>query len=151
MITEGQLLACLVLALLIIFLFYNKLIRNDPELVTPPPPTGVISATALTTPDSKPVADATANLVNPEDGSIADTQVTDANGAVTFKAVARGNYHIQIVGVKNPDGTWLQGDLDVTLSEAAQSVNVPMVCHFASKVRCCHFFPCGKPHGRAQP
>lgn len=99
-------------------------------MVTPPPPTGIVSGTALTTPDSKPVADATANLINPEDGSIADTQVTDASGNFTFKAVARGKYHIQIVGTKNPDGTWYQGDLDTDLTDATMTVNVPMVCLF---------------------
>ncbi len=123
---------------LIIFLFYRRadkkipfiFTRKGPVLVTPPPPTGIVSGTALTQADGKPVADATANLVNPEDGSIADTQATDANGAFAFKAVAIGKYHIQVVGTKNPDGTWFQGDMDIDLEQATLTVSVPMVCLF---------------------
>ena len=115
-----------VLAIIIIFILLYIIVRRlIPELVTPPPTQGVISGSAKTV-EGVPVVDATVT-VSDENGGTADTVLTDAQGNFTVKVLPLGKYRIDIIGIKNPDGSFYEGKVDVELAGTTLVVDVPMV------------------------
>lgn len=86
-------------------------------------PTGVISGTA-TGPDGTPVAGATVSLVDVNNNTVASV-TTGTDGTYTLPAVTLGNYTVDAIKAL-PDGTHLQADVQVTLSSATQTVDLPM-------------------------
>jgi hypothetical protein len=118
--TDQRYFAIIMIIVLIIFMFR----RRNPELVKP---TGVISGTC-TGPDGKVVAGAKVTLTDANSNVVASVD-SGADGSYALPPVTLGNYHISAV-LANPDGTHLQGDADVVLSSATQTVDLAMACFF---------------------
>lgn len=111
-----------IIMLFILIIFIMR--RRNPDLVQP---TGVISGTC-TGPSNAAVAGATVTLSDSNKNVVA-TATSATDGSYTLPAVTLGNYHISAV-LSNPDGTHLQGDVDVVLDTAAKTEDIPMACFF---------------------
>jgi hypothetical protein len=118
--TNQRCFTIIMILVLIIFIFR----RRNPDLVKP---TGVISGTC--TGPSGVVAGATVTLTDTNKNVVASV-VSGADGSYVLPPVTLGNYHVSAV-LANTDGTHLQGDADVVLSSATQTVDLAMVCFFA--------------------
>lgn len=111
---------------LMFVVFISYILHRRPVLITPQPQTGIIKGTTVDV-AGKIVPGATVTLINPEDGTIASPPATsDAAGNYSFPLLAIGPYKLSAT-LKNPDGSVLQGDVDIELNSAELVVNVTMV------------------------
>jgi len=92
-----------------------------PELNKPAP--CVVSGGC--TADGIAVAGATVSAYN-TGGDEVSVVITDASGAYTLAPLTPGQYHVTAI-LRNPDGSWLQADQDVTVEGLTMVADLSLV------------------------